>query len=233
MGETNTDFTVSFQDTGRYYSAASNYSLSLESAIIPNLEYNINQYNNKLYIRENNVTNLVATIPIKNYSAEQLRSELETQLNAASALTYTVSYVEQTKKYTFAVPLPDVFRILDGSNSINKAIGMQGESSLGAAVTSEFPIDLAGTPYVDLELMSVPNGNMHSAGSNQVFARIPINEPFGYYINYVNPDTSQSLRFSEDILYSLRIRLMRPDGKKLDIAQSADVSLVFKAAPIL
>ncbi len=232
-GNTNSDFQCAFTDAGQRYQRATMYSISLESAILPNLETNINLYNNRLYVRENGITNYTITIPERNYSASELAVQLETSLNDASGLSYDVIFNEQTKKFTITVALPNTFQILDGDASVNRLLGFVGATNIAATHTSAYIIDLSGISYMDIELLGVPNGNLHSNKLRNIFARVPMAEPFGYYVSYINPDAEPSLRFTEDILYSLRIRLRRPDGQLVILPENSEVSIVLKAYPIL
>ena len=76
-----------------------NFTLTLESAEIPVSFYNVNSSNNTfIYHLISSGAETSITIPIKNYDATQLLTVLNTLL---SSLSVSVTYDEQTNKYTF------------------------------------------------------------------------------------------------------------------------------------
>lgn len=91
-------------------------SLELISADIPNTEYIINSDNNLLHFEETNNTELIATIPIGNYSLTTLSNAIQTQLNIVGSSTYSVStndynriseiFSENTSRITSNAPDP-------------------------------------------------------------------------------------------------------------------------------
>ena len=76
-----------------------NFTLTLESAEIPVSFYNVNSSNNTfIYHLISSGAESTITIPIKNYDATQLLTVLNTLL---SSLSVSITYDEQTNKYTF------------------------------------------------------------------------------------------------------------------------------------
>ena len=76
-----------------------NFTLTLESAEIPISWYNVNSSNNTfIYHLISSGVETSITIPIKNYDATQLLTVLNTLL---SSLSVSVTYDEQTNRYTF------------------------------------------------------------------------------------------------------------------------------------
>jgi hypothetical protein len=79
-----------------------NFTLTLESAEIPVSFFNVNSSNNTfIYRRDHDGVETTITIPVKNYSATQLLTVLNTLV---SSLDLVVTYDEQTNRYTFTAP---------------------------------------------------------------------------------------------------------------------------------
>ena len=65
------------------------FSIELLNAIIPNSDYIINNSNNLLHFEENN-EDLIATIPIGNYTLSNLGIEIQSQINSVGSSLYSV-----------------------------------------------------------------------------------------------------------------------------------------------
>ena len=76
-----------------------NFTLTLESAEIPISFYNVNSSNNTfIYHLISSGVETTITIPVKNYTATQLLTVLNTLL---TSLSLVVAYNDQTNRYTF------------------------------------------------------------------------------------------------------------------------------------
>lgn len=211
------------------------YGISLESAVIPNLEYPVNRSNNNIYFKENGGATLVATIPQGVYNASELSAELKSALEAVGALTYTIIYVDTTKKYSFNVGIGNTIQFVSGQNSINNVIGFpETGSDVLSSITSQYPVRLDGIEYCDLQLGGVPsNTNISSSQPNtSTIARVPILEQFSGVVYYVNPDNHSFLTIQHDLLYRIRYRLVAPSGRDLILPSNVDVSLVLRCETV-
>lgn len=205
------------------------YSLCLQSAIIPNLEYNINSSNNKLYLSENGGGTIIISLEIQNYTAVELAVELQTAMNNAGSLTYSVSYLTKPKKFLFSVSLPDTFQILEGPLSVNNNIGFLTNSDIGTAIESDVPVRLDGCEYVDLTISGLThNYNISSRRENYMVARIPILEQFGGIVYFLEPDTHNYIEVDNDLFYRFQINLTKPDGTNFNLPDNAHISYVFR-----
>lgn len=85
----------------------------------------VDSTNNKLNFKESS-SELTATLSDGNYTFAQLASEIQTQLNSAGSLTYTVSYSSTTLKFTIAATAGFSLLLKTGTNvatSIFEEIG--------------------------------------------------------------------------------------------------------------
>lgn len=80
----------------------------LINAAIPKSYYTITQFNNVMYLKENEITTQV-TIPIGNYDQYTLSNQLNQSLTNASAInaTYVTTFTISTGKYTFTTNKTD------------------------------------------------------------------------------------------------------------------------------
>lgn len=102
--------------------------------------YNVNSYNNKFYFYE--ATDLTAEIPSGFYLLSELATELETQLNANGAFTYTVSANSITGMFTISANNP--FQIRFGTYSESSARLLFGFNAENSAVSASLDSDFAG-----------------------------------------------------------------------------------------
>lgn len=84
--------------------------------------------NNKIDFKENDGSELTATIDTGTYTLAQLATEVQTQLNSAGALTYTVAIDGVTEKMTISVAGDNKFSLLptEGTNAEVSALPLLG-----------------------------------------------------------------------------------------------------------
>lgn len=114
-GGTSSNFTVKL---GKAYSNVK--SIELIGYHVANTIYTINTNNQNLRYIENTGANTInVVIPNKNYSASQLATELSTLMtaNTANSITYTVTYDQQTMKFTFTASTNNFYLHFDGVNN--------------------------------------------------------------------------------------------------------------------
>lgn len=233
IGETASDmiFTLNF-NTGN---DMANYALSIQSVIFPNSVYPINANNNKIYWQEDGGGTITSSIPIKNYSATQLATELQTLFNTDTGLgrTYTVSYDTQTKKFTMgeSVGIPNTFQFVSGSNNAYDEIGIKADG--GAKSTSyqfDYIVDLSGTEYVDIQT-DIGTNNYSSNGKSNILDRIPVGTSFGEIVAYQNT-TDDFINLNEDSITTLEIRILDDKGNLWALPENSQVAMVFKLKQI-
>lgn len=156
------------------------FYFSIRAVEFPNAVYNVNEFYDTLIIQENGSGFIVLTLEHKNYDADQLITEIQQQLlNEGATLTYTITFDEQTQKFTFSVPLPNYFQFFDNEQGILSLIGFD-ESNLkvGASQVSDYQIRLGGTQHIYI-VSNIVNENYSVNGVSKLLAVIPVTVPFG------------------------------------------------------
>jgi hypothetical protein len=208
-------------------------SLSVESVTFYNLEYGVNSTNNTLVFRENSddLTDFTVTITPGNYSASEFVSVLKTAMDAAGTNTYTVSYSSTTGKINITVILPDTFKLVSGT-MLTSVIGYEVMTSFVATKTADYPINLAGTSYIDLAL-GLSNRNIVSGiGQYRPFIRIPVSVGFGSLVEFTNFSDSDETTIATDDLDELNVVMYNDRRQVFDLPRNAVVSIVLKVKSI-
>ena len=154
--------------------------LSFEDFRINNLLPNVTPLNNKLVITHALGGVLDIPIPIKYYTAIQLRTYLNDVLSPYVTVTYDDYHYNFVSTHFFSI---------DAGTTCRKLIGMVDaiDSNLYPAYTVSMPnkIDMTSTDYITIKIkelsvdMTAPNTNRDGT-----FVRIPINAPYGETIFY-------------------------------------------------
>jgi hypothetical protein len=175
-------------------------SIQLVSAEVPKSEYVINASNNKIYFQELNAqvsggTYLTATIPVGNYTITELKTAIETQMDAVGTANYTVTINSSTNTINVSSDLGsvDLFNFLfqgdnevHGNNnnprstyrdnSIGPVIGFSRTDLSGASnYTGDLQYNLDGEKYVMLHLRNIPMIDGISDGVQNAFHKITLN----------------------------------------------------------
>ena len=211
------DFKIELQDT---FEIPDNTIMQVHEVAIPNAWYSINTNNQNLYFRHQilppatpqGITYRRIEIPVGNYTAPELATTIQTQLNTffdsgGRTDSYSATYDTLTNKiiissnYSEVVFIPltdaDVPPVagsfsnsvdINNLNSINDVLGFT--TSVGDAFTSSAPwttgfINLLTYPDVYISCPELSNNNFHSpsAFSNAVIKKIPVNAPFAGVIS--------------------------------------------------
>ncbi len=204
-------------------------SIELISAEIPNTSYIINENNNELHFDEGG-GELVAIIPVGNYTPNDLAAEIKTQMDAAGTKIYTVIVDLVTEKYT--ISSTDIFELLfsggteifinDTTRSIYKA------NSIGPVIGFR-RIDLSGSDtyegqnrfnlnlpkYILIHILELDNLESHTSDVNKAFAKIILDVESGEVKYFkVNDDYPMIKYFSPPLgkLSTLSIQFKTYDG---------------------
>jgi hypothetical protein len=175
-------------------------SIQLVSAEVPKSEYVINASNNKIYFQELNSqvsagTVLEATLSVGNYTITELKTEIETQMDAIGTANYTVTINSKTNTINVSSDLNsvDLFNFLfqgdneiHGNNnnprttyrdnSIGPVIGFSRTDLSGASnYTGDLQYNLDGEKYVMLHLRNIPMIDGIADGVQNAFHKITLN----------------------------------------------------------
>ena len=151
-----------------------NVNYVLYEFVMNNNLYNVNDTNNKVYFDEGGGT-LTATLTNGNYFQSDFTTELQTQLNAIGADTYTCTYSNTTGKIT-VVDTTGTFGFVFLTNTTNTArylLGLEEENQSVLATQITGVLDLDDT-------------NKHIRGQKYFGATFVIsnNSPFADVIRY-------------------------------------------------
>jgi len=204
----------------------SNYSLSLESCSFPNSVYPINSNNNKIYFKENGGATLEATLQSNNYTGTEFATQIQTQLDAAGANTYTVTYDSQSKKITITENAANTIQLVAGDNDVYDNIGFIVTSADANSITADNPVRLDGSLFIDI-ITNIGTQNYSSSGRTNVLARIPLSGNFGNVIFY-HDESETYLDLAEDDIGYIETRLLDDKGNTFDLPSNANVSYVLR-----
>lgn len=206
------------------------FSISLESAIIPNTAYPVSSGNNKIYFREANTPGVLrtATIPIGYYNSPSAFGQaIVTAMTAVGTAAYTYVY-SSTLSHLFISKTPGAsdYRFESGPESAYHLMGfpaLNGSYSLVHASTA--PVNLSGTSYVDV-VCSFGAASVSSSGLSNVFARIPLTAAFGNMCYWQNTDITYSRTNLQD-LQTIEIKLYDDYGRLMTLPKTAHCSFVY------
>lgn len=210
------------------YEGMTAFRLSLAKVCIPNTVYPINAYNQKIFFDEGAGT-LTATLTSSNYTGTQFAAEIQTQLNAAGVDTYTVVYSLQTKKLT--ITSTGTFTFVVGALSAFENMGYSELNfATAASAVSDFPINIAGTQYVDI-VSNVSTQNYSGSTTASVFLRVPMLSGFGSII-YYEPEVEEWVKTYSDNMNELYMQLRDDHGNMWMLPDNSHVSMTLKMEPI-
>lgn len=219
-----------------YLNLYQNYGIAISKFTIDNLVYPINAYNNVLYFDLVTIfgvhTAYSVTVPPNTYTPSQLVSTLETLLEAATAYNWTVSYNSQSQKLSFSNSLlTGHTEWKTGTNTIHQHLGIVAGNTFSAfsTYTSVYPINISGTGALNV-ITNFPSDVYDSNLQSGVTLMIPVNEGFGYSINYDASIDEVVHTYSGDLQ---RITLQFTDiwGNRWIPPPSAPFSFVLRVIP--
>lgn len=208
-----------------------NLLISLNSCIIPNLVFPITSQNNTIVFAEGGGGNITATLTSQDYTGTTLASTLQSVLNTAGLLTYTVTFDPLTTYLTIAVSTSTVqFKTSNTAFTAGFVLGFDEttDTADSASITSDYPVRLDGSMYIDIE---VTNANTHSLSVNNSstpFIRIPLTSSFGSIVNYDASDIADNVMTIDSTgMNNLDLRIRDDQGRNWMLPDNAYCSFVF------
>ena len=207
-----------FTYRGQQYWNISAYGYAVNWISVPYTWYSVRSTNNSFVFTEG-AGNLTATITPGNYTAAQLVTELKTQLDAAGALTYTVSYSSSTGKLTISAG--SNFTIESTDASFTAAFtGFTTDRSGASSYAADNVLQLTDR-YILLKSNVAPNDYVENGLRDSIMAFIPVNVATNEVINY-QPNSRQVNYFdpegkSHSRINSIQFKLEHVDGEKVDL----------------
>lgn len=208
----------------------SQYHLQLVNCQIPNRVYPVNEFYNTISFTENDVTTHTVTLTSNNYSGSTLAVHLQSVMNNASALAYTVSYDTDSKKLVI-IPSSGVFKW--NSNITNSAYEILGVTTFNvnsASYTSDVPIRLSGTNYIDIISSDFQTDSTSSTHNTNLVARIPMYHNFGGIIFY-EPQLHHPMQVQNSTgMMNISLELRDDHGNPWKLDEYGYISLEFKVS---
>ena len=243
--------TVSYPDNYNYqidldYIYKDILSVELVSANVPKTQYLINSSNNKIYFTDNGSSELIATIPVGNYTSTTLATAVGTAMTTAGTNTFTVTDDTLTNTYTIAVntgtytldfagvseTYGSTTRIRYRDNSIGPIIGF-AQTDLSGAITytGANQYNFNGPTYILLHISDFDNlYGVHNNSITKSFAKITLDTDLNSYKFFKSQsDYITKKEFSPPMakMAQLNIKFLNYDGSFYDFS-GLDHCLYFK-----
>ena len=237
---TSSDFTIDLPETVQL---EDNMLCQIHEVSIPHSWYSINENNNNLYVMEgilppetpSGITYRKLIIPVGNYTANELATQIEASMNTLDSgsrtNSFSVSYLAGLNKIQIISNYPEVIytvltdadvlvdngerfvETVDANNlkSINKVLGAYTTS--GDASTNVVPyitgfIDLTPVKSLYLHCNEISNFNQLTvAGNSSIVKKINVSVPYLGIINDNELSSFDYIDVSNKMLRRLNIRL--------------------------
>ena len=214
-GGVSNDFKLNLQEnlSGTYEFASFNMFNSLYNVVAGE--------NDKLYVEHSVDGNNTLTLTPGFYTAAELDTELTTQLDSISAVTYTITFDVKTGKYTFTPSSGNfAFKFLTNTaDTCRFLIGKNGvDDVLGATQVSDTVANFILHDNIIIKIGQDNNQHLTLPDGTEASLMVPVDiASFGNVINYRrNQSYPQFLTFSS-VIASLDIQLLDENGGLLPI----------------
>lgn len=185
---------------------------------IPFTFYTINANNNQLDFNDNTTTLQSAIIAPGNYTADELRLEMQTQMNLLFA-GFTITYDSKTLKYNWANAAN--FEMLV-SGTLDPFVGILVDSGVTTDFTGQGAIDIGGSNYLFIKSNKLVRPKIYKPVDNivtdNILYKVPIATGPGTIISDKNVENGFALKYgANQILDTIDFTLEDPDGNIVDL----------------
>ena len=253
---TSSEFTIDLPETVQL---GDNMPCQIHEVSIPHSWYSINENNNHFYVMKgilppetpSGITYRKLIIPVGNYTATELATQLQTSLNTLDSgsrtNSFSVSYLAGLNKIQIQSNYPEVIytaltdadvlvdngerfvETVDPNNlkSINKVLGV--DTTSGDASTNTVPyitgfIDLTPVRSLCLHCNEISNFNQLTvAGNSSIIKKIPVDVPYLGVINDHEISNFDYIDVSGKMLRRLNFRLTDHLNQNLNL-NGVDIS---------
>lgn len=198
--------------------------------------YNVDDTNNEIYFGEDGAGNFLVTLTNGYYTADELRSHVETEMNTSGgAGTYTITYDSNTNKYTFTVAgaPPNTFQFLWGDNSAQPLANLL----LGFDVVNSVDlISFSSTQSIELDTYSALLINIVEDGLKNVTLVDGTEYSLIFPITSAYAESSDNLKsqtFNQTVSFinsmnNLNVELYNSEGVSLTLDTASPYTLVLR-----
>ena len=189
--------------------------------------FNVNDYNNKIYITENSI-DLEGTLTNGYYDINDLKDNISTVLNNICSGTITVTLDDNTNKYTISNDTHN-FYFSFGTNTSNSArvlLGMNASDGTNAtSQTSDVPLDL--NTHKNIFIRFEQDDNTDIMGIDFFNTSLVINGTgsFGEILRYVDDDNFQQyVRFKD----TKKLKVTIHDNNNNTVTLNSDYEIILQ-----
>lgn len=199
-------------------------SVMVHQALVPNVFYNINQYNNVINFTETGQPATSATLAEGQYTLGELQAQLKVVMDAQFVgTTVAITQEAYTKKLIFTYTGNTV--ALDSTSIMAEIIGLTTDQGALAAQTMDYIPNLRGYDQVYIHSRDISPGNMIDGNSGLISALVSVSladTVFGQVAYYQSSAEAENvIEYSRPVdLSVIRIVLRDSEGRRLDIGTS-------------
>lgn len=192
----------------------------IKSVEIPISYYPVNNNTNSITFRGGSPSSYTATLTNKNYTGDDLATEMQTKMNALLA-GFVITYDEDTLKFTFTNSTNN-FEIQVSPTTCGRIIGLGTENAgVASSYVSENIVNLSGTSHILLKSNFLSRGaelSLNDGSNDGYIFRVVVNEGFGSVLHYrVEAVNEHSFQYSKMLLDTLDFKLYDEEGNALDL----------------
>lgn len=210
--------------------------ITIKDISIPNVAYNINQYNNKLSLTYGGASSTL-TIPEGQYTVSQLSTYLETELTTLFGTALTITLDDITKKLTFTTTQLFRFSNKETDSPLSKLLGIPVGTSYyplleQAGFTLHNPPQLQGPNNYLLasNVLAQGYGSILTNGKKvPIIMPVPVTVEWGQVEQYTSNDTELNTKNFARLqnIQNIDIKIYDDDLNIVDL-HDQDVEIVIK-----
>ena len=233
----NSDFEVLFNDS----SCQQVVKVLVRDCFIPNLFYNINNTNNILEFKQNAEANETVTVPVGQYSIDQLITQLKTSIDVklidGAIVTITKHPTLYNLIFTFTgalSPANNTVTFFKDLSLINDVIGLTSDVGPSTVLSMPSPFNLKGTEFVQIHAPQVAEVHGLDGGASgyiSLLETVSLAETaFGTIAHRQNNDDELSMLLYEQPRNISRVGIVLRDesGIRLQLPDNAYITVILK-----
>ena len=234
---TNSDFEVLFSDS----SCQQVIKTLIKDVFLPNLFYNINDNNNTLQFKQNAEPNQIVTIPVGQYSIDQLitqmKASIDTKLIDGATVTITKHPTLYNLVFTFTgavTPVNNDVTFFSAPSLIADSIGLTADVGPSSVLSMPSPFNLKGPEYVQIHSPQVAETHGLDGGASgyiSLLETVSLAETaFGTIAHRQNNDDELAMLLYEQPRNISRIGIVLRDesGTRMVLPDNAYITVILK-----
>lgn len=228
--KSNSDFRVNLQASTSIQDAK---SIAIKSITFPNVNPNVNQFNNELTFTSSVTGTFTVEIPVGQYTIETLIPVIESEVSAVSGNSLTITQDSLTNFLTYSV---DVGTMVWFPTSLGSHVGFADVDETGTAPAQIYEATALNDLYGDkiIAIRSTTLGDManfiDSVGNHfPVVDLVQVNVPYGTQIfkDVDNFELHEIDYLTEKNIQNIDIQLINEKGDIIDL-QGLDFTMIIK-----